>query len=150
MRSLVAWKRRSRSALPTTVTELAAMAAAASTGGQDSGGGQWYEEQVVAEGPAEVLADDLSGGAGEHDRVGDRADAAVDQGDVGCGHGRAGAGGDRDADVGRGEGGFDRDGADLVLLDLMLPEPPGIEVCRSLRWRSDVPVIMLSARGDRD
>jgi two-component system, OmpR family, response regulator RegX3 len=41
---------------------------------------------------------------------------------------------------------FDRDGADLVLLDLMLPGPPGTEVCRSLRERSDVPVIMLSAR----
>jgi two-component system response regulator RegX3 len=41
---------------------------------------------------------------------------------------------------------FDRNGADLVLLDLMLPGPPGTEVCRSLRERSDVPVIMLSAR----
>ena len=41
---------------------------------------------------------------------------------------------------------FDRTGADLVLLDLMLPGPPGTEVCRSLRDRSDVPVIMLSAR----
>ena len=41
---------------------------------------------------------------------------------------------------------FDRDGADLVLLDLMLPGPPGTEVCRSLRERSDVPVIMMSAR----
>jgi two-component system, OmpR family, response regulator RegX3 len=41
---------------------------------------------------------------------------------------------------------FDRDGADLVLLDLMLPGPPGTELCRALRERSDVPVIMLSAR----
>jgi two-component system, OmpR family, response regulator RegX3 len=41
---------------------------------------------------------------------------------------------------------FERDGADLVLLDLVLPGPSGIEVCRSLRERSDVPVIMLSAR----
>jgi two-component system, OmpR family, response regulator RegX3 len=41
---------------------------------------------------------------------------------------------------------FDRDGADLVLLDLVLPGPPGTEVCRSLRERSDVPVIMLSAK----
>jgi two-component system response regulator RegX3 len=41
---------------------------------------------------------------------------------------------------------FDRDGADLVLLDLMLPGPPGTEVCRSLRERSDVPVIMLTAK----
>ena len=41
---------------------------------------------------------------------------------------------------------FDRDGADLVLLDLMLPGPPGTEVFQSLRERSDVPVIMLSAK----
>jgi len=41
---------------------------------------------------------------------------------------------------------FDRTGADLVLLDVMLPGPPGTEVCQSLRQRSDVPVIMLSAK----
>ncbi len=41
---------------------------------------------------------------------------------------------------------FDRNGADLVLLDLMLPGPAGTEVCRSLRERSDVPVIMLTAK----
>jgi two-component system response regulator RegX3 len=41
---------------------------------------------------------------------------------------------------------FDRSGADLVLLDLMLPGLPGTEVCRALRTRSDVPVIMLTAR----
>jgi two-component system, OmpR family, response regulator RegX3 len=41
---------------------------------------------------------------------------------------------------------FDRDGADLVLLDLMLPGPAGTEVCRILRQRSDVPVIMLTAK----
>ncbi|MEP6696863.1 MAG: response regulator transcription factor [Pseudonocardiales bacterium] len=41
---------------------------------------------------------------------------------------------------------FDRGGADLVLLDLMLPGLPGTEVCRALRVRSDVPVIMLTAR----
>jgi two-component system, OmpR family, response regulator RegX3 len=41
---------------------------------------------------------------------------------------------------------FDRTGADLVLLDLMLPGTPGTEVCQSLRERSDVPVIMMSAR----
>jgi two-component system, OmpR family, response regulator RegX3 len=41
---------------------------------------------------------------------------------------------------------FDRDGADLVLLDLMLPGLPGSEVCRSLRERSKVPVIMLTAK----
>jgi two-component system response regulator RegX3 len=41
---------------------------------------------------------------------------------------------------------FDRTGADLVLLDVMLPVMPGTEVCRQLRTRSDVPIIMVSAR----
>ncbi len=41
---------------------------------------------------------------------------------------------------------FDRAGADLVLLDLMLPGLPGTEVCRRLRQRSNVPVIMLTAK----
>lgn len=37
---------------------------------------------------------------------------------------------------------------DLVLLDLMLPKIDGLEVCRRLRERSGVPIIMLTARGD--
>ncbi|PSK99642.1 two-component system response regulator RegX3 [Murinocardiopsis flavida] len=41
---------------------------------------------------------------------------------------------------------FDRTGADLVLLDLMLPGLPGTEVCRTLRQKSNVPVIMLTAK----
>lgn len=41
---------------------------------------------------------------------------------------------------------FDRTGADLVLLDLMLPGLPGTEVCRELRQRSNVPIIMLTAK----
>ncbi|CAN5327938.1 two-component sensory transduction protein RegX [soil metagenome] len=41
---------------------------------------------------------------------------------------------------------FDRNGADLVLLDLMLPGLPGTEVCRELRTRSSVPIIMLTAK----
>jgi two-component system response regulator RegX3 len=41
---------------------------------------------------------------------------------------------------------FERSGADLVLLDLMLPGLPGTEVCRMLRQRSSVPVIMLTAK----
>jgi two-component system response regulator RegX3 len=41
---------------------------------------------------------------------------------------------------------FDQRGADLVLLDLMLPGLPGTEVCRELRARSTVPIIMLTAK----
>ena len=41
---------------------------------------------------------------------------------------------------------FDRGGADIVLLDLMLPGLSGTEVCRALRARSSVPIIMLTAR----
>jgi two-component system response regulator RegX3 len=41
---------------------------------------------------------------------------------------------------------FDRAGADLVLLDLMLPGLSGMDVCRALRHRSSVPVIMLTAK----
>ena len=41
---------------------------------------------------------------------------------------------------------FDRNGADLVLLDLMLPGLPGTEVCRQIRATSNVPIIMLTAK----
>jgi two-component system, OmpR family, response regulator RegX3 len=41
---------------------------------------------------------------------------------------------------------FDRTGADLLLLDLMLPGIPGTEVCREIRNRSSVPIIMLTAK----
>ena len=41
---------------------------------------------------------------------------------------------------------FDRAGADMVLLDLMLPGLSGTEVCRALRSRSNVPIIMLTAK----
>jgi two-component system response regulator RegX3 len=43
---------------------------------------------------------------------------------------------------------FERDGADIVLLDVMLPGLPGTEVCRQIRKTSQVPVIMVSARDD--
>jgi two-component system, OmpR family, response regulator RegX3 len=41
---------------------------------------------------------------------------------------------------------FDRAGADIVLLDLMLPGMSGTDVCKQLRSRSSVPVIMVTAR----
>lgn len=41
---------------------------------------------------------------------------------------------------------FDRSGADLVLLDVMLPGMSGVDVCRQLRARSSVPIIMLTAK----
>ncbi len=41
---------------------------------------------------------------------------------------------------------FDANGADLVLLDLMLPGLSGTEVCRALRAKSSVPIIMLTAK----
>jgi two-component system response regulator RegX3 len=41
---------------------------------------------------------------------------------------------------------FDKHGADLVLLDLMLPGLSGTEVCKQLRARSAVPIIMLTAK----
>ncbi len=43
---------------------------------------------------------------------------------------------------------FDAEPVDLVVLDLMLPKLDGLEVCKRLRARSSVPVIMLTARDD--
>ena len=41
---------------------------------------------------------------------------------------------------------YDRSGADLVLLDLMMPGMPGFEVCRQLRSRGNVGIVMVTAR----
>lgn len=43
---------------------------------------------------------------------------------------------------------FERGGADLILLDLMMPGMPGLDVCRAIRAQSSVPVIMVTARGE--
>jgi len=43
---------------------------------------------------------------------------------------------------------FDKSGADLVLLDLMLPGISGTEVCKQIRATSNVPIIMLTAKDD--
>ena len=42
---------------------------------------------------------------------------------------------------------FEEGRFDLVILDLMLPQLNGVEVCRALRSRSQVPIIMLTAKG---
>ncbi|MEI7945034.1 MAG: response regulator transcription factor, partial [Actinomycetes bacterium] len=43
---------------------------------------------------------------------------------------------------------FTQNGADLVLLDLMLPGLSGVEVCKQIRLDSQVPIIMLTAKDD--
>jgi two-component system, OmpR family, phosphate regulon response regulator OmpR len=43
---------------------------------------------------------------------------------------------------------IDRETCDAVILDVMLPDLDGFEVCRRIRARSEVPVLMLTARGD--
>src|SRR3989304_3469891 len=43
---------------------------------------------------------------------------------------------------------FERERPDLLILDLMLPEISGLDVCRTIRSRSQVPIIMLTARSE--
>ncbi|WP_297739940.1 response regulator transcription factor [uncultured Tessaracoccus sp.] len=50
------------------------------------------------------------------------------------------------ADGAEGLAEFDKHGADLVLLDLMMPGLPGLEVCKQLRARSNVAIVMVTAR----
>jgi two-component system, OmpR family, response regulator RegX3 len=42
---------------------------------------------------------------------------------------------------------FDETSPDIILLDLMLPKMSGIDVCRTIRTRSQVPIIMVTAKG---
>ncbi|MBQ9743811.1 MAG: response regulator transcription factor [Clostridia bacterium] len=43
---------------------------------------------------------------------------------------------------------FKTDGADIIVMDIMMPELDGFSACREIRKLSDVPIIMLSARGE--
>jgi DNA-binding response OmpR family regulator len=47
-----------------------------------------------------------------------------------------------------GEAWLKRESFDAVILDLMLPDSDGLDVCRRLRGASDVPILMLTARGE--
>ncbi|MDP3278882.1 MAG: response regulator transcription factor [Deltaproteobacteria bacterium] len=54
----------------------------------------------------------------------------------------------RAADGLKGIEAFDRGSYDIVLLDIMMPGIDGLEVCRRIRGKSTVPIVMLTARGD--
>jgi len=41
-----------------------------------------------------------------------------------------------------------RDDPDLLILDVMLPDADGMDLCRAIRSESDIPIVMLTARGD--
>jgi len=43
---------------------------------------------------------------------------------------------------------FESEGADLMILDILMPEMDGLEVCRRIRRKSTVPIILMSSRGD--
>src|SRR5512133_3837987 len=50
--------------------------------------------------------------------------------------------------VSTGQAALDAPVPDLVLLDLRLPDIDGLEVCRALRARSEVPIIVVTAKGE--
>src|SRR5699024_1300674 len=41
---------------------------------------------------------------------------------------------------------FQADAYDLILVDLMLPEMDGLKLCHNIRWKSNIPMIIISAR----
>jgi DNA-binding response OmpR family regulator len=43
---------------------------------------------------------------------------------------------------------FESEGADLLILDILMPEMDGLDVCRRIRRKSPVPIILLSSRGE--
>ena len=43
---------------------------------------------------------------------------------------------------------FESELPDMIILDIMMPKVTGIEVCREIRHKSDVPIIMLTAKGE--
>src|SRR3977135_1268344 len=47
-----------------------------------------------------------------------------------------------------GEGLIKREAFDAIILDLMLPDADGLDLCRRLRTHSDLPILMLTARGE--
>jgi len=55
---------------------------------------------------------------------------------------------ERRADARAGLAALEAGDFDAVILDVMLPDSDGFEVCRRIRGRSDVPILMLTARGD--
>ena len=52
------------------------------------------------------------------------------------------------ADGGKAESSFDLFSPDVVLLDIMLPVKDGWQICRDIRKKSSVPIIMLTAKGE--
>ena len=54
----------------------------------------------------------------------------------------------RAADGGAGLGMHAREAFDAIILDLMLPDMDGLDVCRQVRARATTPILMLTARGD--
>ncbi|NOZ25796.1 MAG: response regulator transcription factor [Nitrospirae bacterium] len=54
------------------------------------------------------------------------------------------------ADTGQGALDLLKDGADLIILDLMLPDMPGEDICQAIREDSEIPIIMLTAKSEEE